>query len=98
MSYARRQLQAPVRLLTHDLTSDAKLPQMIVKMLVLQNAPAVPRNTPKDTARWPRRGGSAGRKARNQIPQVTKVRRHVVGRVARNSGGLCPFPFGHGKT
>src|SRR3989454_5195861 len=23
---------------------------------------------------------------------------HVVGRVARNSGGLCPFPFGQGTT
>src|SRR2546422_3155945 len=31
-------------------------------------------------------------RARSQLTSAC----HVVGRMARNSGGLCPFPFGQG--
>src|SRR5467141_4002021 len=77
----------------HDLTSDGKLPQMIIKMLMLQHAPAVPRNTPEHAAGWPRRGRSAGRKARNQIPQTPNVGRPGRRTCGEKFGWALPLPF-----
>src|SRR5881296_2832126 len=78
--------------------SHPKLPEVVIKVLVLEHTPAPSGNAAKDSARGPVSHGSAIREALNQIAQAVHVcvpRRRARGQKLRRALALPFRPWQH---
>src|SRR5690348_574557 len=67
---------------------------MMIQVLVLHHTPAAPRDSAKDTARWPGGRRSSIRKAPNQIAQPADVRLPGRGTRGEKLGRAFSLPLG----